>query len=148
MILCWIDAFLSSCFQYVRIDSCVSGLRRVISGVPHGSVLRSVLFIIYVNDITECIAPSITVKLFTDDTKLYTVIANDNADCAQLQHNLDSIASWAEHWQLKLSSTKCVVMRMVHHGVLTLLQLLIQLDVLHYVLLINVLILKYLMKII
>jgi hypothetical protein len=76
-----------------------------------GNVLGPVLFLIYVNDITECIAPNITVKLFADDTKLYTVITDDNANCAQLQHSLDSIASWAEHWQLKLSPIKCVAMR-------------------------------------
>ena len=110
MILRWIDAFLSNRFQYVRIDSCVSGLCSVISGVPQGSVLGPVLFIVYVNDISDCIASNVTVKLFADDTKLYTVITKDDDNCAQLQHSLDSIASWAEHWQLKLSPKKCAVM--------------------------------------
>lgn len=110
MILRWIDAFLSNRFQYVCIDSCVSGLCSVISGVPQGSVLGPVLFIVYVNDISDCIVPNVTVKLFADDTKLYTVISKNIDNCAQLQLCLDSIASWAEHWQLKLSPKKCAVM--------------------------------------
>jgi ribonuclease P/MRP protein subunit RPP40 len=110
LILRWIDAFLSHRSQYVRIDSCVSGLCNVISGVPQGSVLGPALFIVYVNDITDCIASNVTVKLFADDTKLYSVITEDDDNCAQLQHSLDLIATWAEHWQLKLSPKKCVVM--------------------------------------
>jgi Reverse transcriptase (RNA-dependent DNA polymerase) len=78
---------------------------------------------------------NVTVELFADDTKLYTVITKDDDNCAQLQHSLDSIASWAEHWQLKLSPKKCAVMHITPRPI-------ILLDASHYLLLINLLILE------
>ena len=84
---------------------------RVLSGVPQGSVLGPVLFILFVNDITECMAENVSVELFADDAKIYTVITDGKTSFNQLQHSLDLVVSWAEHWQLKLSPTTCSVMR-------------------------------------
>ena len=54
----------------------------------------------------------LSVKLFADDAKIYTVIDDVNFNSSQLQHSLDLVVSWADHWQLKLSPTKCSVMRL------------------------------------
>ena len=112
MLLRWIESFLSNRYQYVRVGSSVSPICRVSSGVPQGSVLGPVLFIVFVNDIVGCMSQGVTVKLFADYAKIYTIITD--AGSAPLQGSLDSIVSWAEHWQLKLSPTKCSAMITEH----------------------------------
>ena len=113
MILRWIESWLSNRYQCVRVGCSSSSLCRVISGVPQGSVLGPVLFILFVNDIVCCMAAeNVSVKLFADDAKIYTVIDNVNFSSSMLQHSLDLVESWANHWQLKLSPTKCSVMRL------------------------------------
>ena len=67
-------------------------------------------------------ADNVSVKLFADDAKIYTVIDDVNISSNQLQHSLDLVAAWADHWQLKLSPLKCSVMCLTgnrsssHHG--------------------------------
>jgi ribonuclease P/MRP protein subunit RPP40 len=111
MLIRWIESFLSNRSQCVCIGNFTSSFCPVISGVPQGSVLGPVLFVIFVNDMRDCVSSKITVELFADDTKLYTTI-NDNLEtCCDLQSCLAEIFNWADHWQLKLSPNKCAVMR-------------------------------------
>ena len=63
----WYESFLINRFQSVRVGSSHSSIYGVIIGVPQGSVLGPVLFILFVNDITDCMADNVTVKLFADD---------------------------------------------------------------------------------
>ena len=112
MLLSWIESFLSNRYQFVRIGSSVSPICSVLSGVPQGSVLGPVLFILYVNDIVGCMANTVSIKLFADDAKIYTVISETSS--THLQSSLDAVVSWADHWQLKLSPTKCSVMRIAY----------------------------------
>jgi ribonuclease P/MRP protein subunit RPP40 len=114
IILKWIDSFLISRSQDVRIGFSLSSICPVINGVPQGSLLGPVLFIVYTNDITH-LSPSNSVymKLFSDNTKLYTVLHDDSAFSSDLQLFLDVILKWSEMWQLKLAATKCTVMRII-----------------------------------
>lgn len=105
----WIEAFLVDRSQFVRIGSSISNICLVQSGVPQGSVLGPVLFIIYVNDIPRL--QGVSVKLFADDTKLYTVLHDDCISSVDLQKCLDEIYEWSTEWQLKLAPAKCTVMR-------------------------------------
>jgi len=102
--------FLSNRFQYVKVDKCYSSIFPFISGVPQGSVLGPLLFILYVNDICTLSPAGVTIKLFADDTKLYTVFS-DIISARCLQNCLTAIFDWSEYWQLKLSPSKCSVMR-------------------------------------
>ena len=61
------------------------------------------------NDICDIISNEVTIKLFTDDTKSYSVLA-DRLSAESLQACLDAISSWSDHWQLTLSPSKCTVL--------------------------------------
>ena len=80
------------------------------SGVPQGSVLGPVLFLIFINDLDNAIFSN--VLKFADDTKVYKVVDNQ-FDSVQLQSDLDSLGDWAVKWQMKFNVEKCKV---VHYG--------------------------------
>jgi hypothetical protein len=83
----------------------------VLSGVPQGSVLGPVLFICYINDLPEEVHT--TVKLFADDTKLYTKVSEEEG-VQDLQDDINSLDRWAREWQLSFNSSKCKVMHIGH----------------------------------
>ena len=64
----------------------------VISGVPQGSVLGPILFLIYVNDILETVNSN--VKMFADDTKIFRTLKN-KTDCEILQADLNNLSAWS-----------------------------------------------------
>ena len=74
------------------------------SGVPQGSVLGPLLFLLYVNDIPSLI--HCKSKLFADDIKLWQPIKN-YGDNRQLQNDLHSLEHWSEKWLLKFNIEKC-----------------------------------------
>ena len=109
-ILTWIESFLTNRQQRVQIKGNVSTPRNVWSGVPQGSVLGPILFIIYINDLPEKIT-SLT-KIFADDTKIYRPITSiEDADA--LQRDLDSLVEWCYIWKMAFNTDKCKVM---HYG--------------------------------
>ena len=88
------------------MGSTLSSSSRVVSGVPQGRVLGPVLFILFINDVTDCISHSATVKLFADYLKLYSEISCP-LQFNIIQHNLNKIFNWSVIWQLPISSPKC-----------------------------------------
>jgi len=109
LLLGWIRSFLVGRSQFVKIAAARSSAVCVVSGVPQGSVLGPVLFIVYINDICEVVPNGVSVKLFADDAKLYSVFGDTlTPEC--LQSCLTAISDWSNHWQLKLSPTKCSVL--------------------------------------
>ena len=111
IMLHWTNSFLSDITHKVRVGSSLSDVVPVISGVPQGSVLGPVLFIVFINDICSCTPVGATLKLYADDAKLYSVLTC-NMSTANLQQHLYNIAMWSERQQLKLSVKKCAVMHM------------------------------------
>jgi hypothetical protein len=107
-VLSWIEAFLLGRRQRVVLRNGVSGWKDVTSGVPQGSILGPVLFLLYVNDLPDCVAS--TAKLFADDTKLYRII-RDEKDCQSLQDDMNALAAWSRIWLLRFNADKCVVLR-------------------------------------
>ena len=85
---------------------------RVLSGVPQGSVLGPVLFLIFINDLPENIRSS--VRLFADDFVLYRNVKSPN-DRQILQDDLNSLAQWETDWQMKFNVAKCHSMRVTRH---------------------------------
>ena len=76
----------------------------VLSGVPQGSVLGPVLFLVFINDLPDNIRSS--VHLFADDCVLYRNICS-LFDCLILQDDLDRLAQWEADWQMKFNVAKC-----------------------------------------
>ena len=92
-IILWIENFLSNRTQTVVVDGYVSIIALIISGVPQGTVLGPILFLIFINDIYLCIKHS-TIRCFADDKRLLKAICNE-ADVTTLQSDLDSIIKWS-----------------------------------------------------
>ena len=80
---------------------------KVKSGVPQGSVLGSVLFLIYVNDIDDGLVCK--VSKFADDTKIASKVTTTQ-DRETLQSDLDQLTRWANKWQIKSNIDKCKVL--------------------------------------
>ena len=108
----WITSWLSERSQKEVLDGQASDLVPVLSGVPQGSVLGPVLFLIFINEIPENIRSS--VRLFADDCVLYRNIESP-MDCQILQDDLNSLAQWETDWQMKFNIAKCHSMRVTRH---------------------------------
>ena len=106
-VLLWIRDFLTGRRQYVSVKGESSSWKDVSSGVPQGSVLGPILFILYINDLPEVVSSS--VKIFADDTKLYNKDSNSDI----IQQDLDALCTWAKIWQLHFNVKKC---KTVHYG--------------------------------
>ncbi len=79
----------------------------VISGIPRGSVLCPLLFVIFINDLVDNIKNNC--KLYADDTKIISIIKNNN-DCDALQEDLNQLVLWSDKWLLKFNNQKCKIM--------------------------------------
>ena len=79
--------------QRVSCEGMYSDWAPVISGVPQGSVIAPILFLIYINDLPKNIKS--TVRLFADNTIIYMTISN-GTDATALQQDLDKLAKWEE----------------------------------------------------
>ena len=105
----WVAAWLSNRQQRVCMRRQGSGWRSVISGVPQGSVLGPILFLIFINDI-DCGVLNWILK-FADDTKLFGKV-NTSAEAASLQKDVDTLCNWASTWQMEFNVEKCKTMHL------------------------------------
>ena len=111
LLLEWINSFLSNRVQCVVLEHCFSGWCPVISGVPQGSVLGPILFILFINDISSICPGDVNHQLFADDLKLYTTVSS-NLDIISLQTSLDNLQHWCSIWQLEVNISKCYVLHL------------------------------------
>ena len=100
----WIKSFLTDRSQQVVLGGQLSLAAIIISGVPQGTVLGPVLFLIFINDITGCITHS-TIRCFADDTKISKAISCE-ADMAIFQADLDTVTEWSRRQGKICSSTR------------------------------------------
>ena len=104
----WIKSFLTNRYQNVVVESTCSTKVPVVSGVPQGTVLGPILFLVYINDLPDVIKYS-HVRLFADDCILYKQVLS-TSDAQKLQSDLDSLYHWAETWLMRFNTSKCHVM--------------------------------------
>ena len=104
----WIKDFLTDREQRVVLDGISSNLVKVTSGVPQGSVIGPLLFLIYINDLSKEIDSK--VRVFADDTVIYREIKGSE-DRLALSNDLDKIMKWCDDWELDLNIDKCSVVK-------------------------------------
>ena len=100
----WIHNFLSGRRQQVAVDNTISSESPVISGVPQGTVLGPLLFLILISDINQNVRYS-TVSSFADDTRVFKEISTHD-DCMKLQNDLQHIYNWASENNMCFNSCK------------------------------------------
>ena len=109
----WIAAFLDSSTrqQAVVVDGRVSSLRPVISGVPQGTVLGPVLFLVHISDIAEGLSERTSASSFADDTRVQRGIHSSD-DCCTLQSDLRVIYDWAKNVNMHFNADKFEPLRL------------------------------------
>ena len=111
-VLYWLESFLNGRTQQVVVEGSKSPTCNVTSGVPQGSVLGPVLFLIYINDIVSNIQSEI--RLFADDVFLYKAIKTPR-DHQILQDDLNSLVKWSTDWTMNFNISKCKILQITTH---------------------------------
>jgi hypothetical protein len=100
----WIESFISNRYQQVLVDGKLSRKEKVISGVPQGTVLGPLLFLIFIDDLEASLKHSI-LRIFADDSKLVKEVENEN-DHQKLQEDLNTAIEWASNNNMELNQAK------------------------------------------
>ena len=91
------------------VDGVASNWSHVTSGVPQGSILGPLLFVLFINDLPDTIPTDIHVALYADDTKAYNSVKSED-DAQHLQQALSSLDNWSTRNNLKFNESKCKVL--------------------------------------
>ena len=97
----WSKCFLSDRLQFVEVEGERSRCQSVRSGVPQGSVLGPLFFLIYINDLPPLIQSSC--RLFADDAVIY----NTSNNYTILENDLHVLEEWSKRWQMNFNVSKC-----------------------------------------
>lgn len=105
---CWLASFLDTdCRkQAIVVDGKLSELSPVVLGVPKGTCLGPVLFLVHIADIADGTSPEASISSFADDTQIRRGVKNPEVDCAALQEDLAVVYRWAEEVPMKFNSDK------------------------------------------
>ena len=99
----WIKEFLNKRQQRVTINGSKSYWRNVTSGIPQGSVLGPVLFLVFIHDFPDVI--EVLLKLFADAAKVYNIISSLN-DVQPLQRRVNNAGTWSIDWEMLFNIKK------------------------------------------
>ena len=109
MLLKFITEYLSNRFQRVVVENMQSELLPVLSGVPQGSIIGPLLFVIFINDIGDGVSADSKISLYADDTKLYREI-NCDLDHEYLQQDINLLNNWATNNLMRFHPQKCKIL--------------------------------------
>ena len=104
--LSWIKSFLDNRAQSVVVNGCCSQSIPVSSGVPQGSVLGPLLFLVYINDLPKTVQSR--VRPFADDTAIYLSLTSVKQSRI-LQNDLLQLQNWEKEWDMEFNPSKCQV---------------------------------------
>jgi ribonucleases P/MRP protein subunit RPP40 len=110
-LLRWIASWLHGRKQRVVLNGAESTWAEVLSGVPQGSVLGLLLFLIFINHLDAAVSVADWLSKFADDTKVARVISSDS-DRAELQESLNALMDWTMKWGMRFNVLKCKVMHL------------------------------------
>ncbi|CAH8875329.1 unnamed protein product [Trichobilharzia szidati] len=105
----WFSDYLMDRRQKVRVNGVLLGWKAVLSGVPQGTALGPLLFLLYVNEVLKILTSSSL--LFADDIKIWKTV-NSSDDRLVLQNDLDKLTEWANLWSMEINSKKSAVMHL------------------------------------
>ena len=105
----WFTSYLSERYQQTVVSNVASDPGPVVSGVPQGSVLGPILFLIYINDLPNDIENT-TVDIFADDTTLFTSGNNVSSITSSLESDLQNVQAWCKNNCMALNAAKTKVM--------------------------------------
>ena len=100
-LLSLVESFLADRKQRTVLNGKASQLGNVTAGVPQGSILGPLFFPSYINDLTKNLRCN--VKLFADDTSLFTVVKDPDAAALDMNHDLNLIRLWAHNWRMSFN---------------------------------------------
>ena len=104
----WIQGFLKNREQIILVEKVKSSKSLIISGIPQGSVLGLILFLIYISDIGEDLLASTLV--YVDDTKVKRSVKSES-DVENLQIELNKLDSWSKNNNMEFNKKKFQVLR-------------------------------------
>ena len=105
IVLEWFKNYLSNRKQYVSYNSCDSELKDIVCVVPHGSILSPLLFILYVNDITNT-SDVLEFILFADDTTILYSHPNIENQINRINEELKEVSNWFKANKLSVNASK------------------------------------------
>ena len=115
-LIAWIANWLKNRKQRVQLNGVYSEWRDVISSVIQGSVLGPILFVIYINDIDNCIGQMEgIISKFADDTKVAKVI-NDRQSAVEMQQTIGNLENWCKQWGMDFNVKKCCILHLGHQN--------------------------------
>ena len=112
-LLNWARSFLIGREQRVVVEGMESAPSKVLSGVPQGTVLGPLFFLIYINDISKGLSKGTKIRLFADDSLLYRTIETPS-DSATLQNDLNTLQLWEKKWKMEFHPGKCQLLRITN----------------------------------
>ena len=108
-LLKWLENYLTHRFQRVVLNDSHSSWLPVTSGVPQGSILGPLLFLLYIiNDLPDVLSPNTLCAIFADDTKIYRHVQS-HQDHLILQRDITNLHKWSKSWGLTFNKDKCTV---------------------------------------